>query len=181
LFGDANFSGRLPITWGNSVEELPIFRSPSSKTTPMGYYVGYKYYDHESIAPLLPFGFGLSYTTFSYSNLQVPCETVTTKGVINVQVDITNTGSVAGDEVAMLFVSFPDTQARRPVKELKGFYRVSLEPGMGKRVTIPVRVKDLDYFDMASNQWVTEAGTVNIMVGPNAALLPLTGSVQVVK
>jgi len=180
LFGDANFGGRLPVTWLNSLQELPIFHEPSNQTK-MDYFLGYRYFDQHQLTPLRPFGFGLSYTTFEYSNLQVPCTTVSKQGVINVQVDIKNTGAVKGDEVAMLFVSFPETKAaRRSVKELKGFYRVSLDAGQAKRVTIPVRVKDLDYFDMTANRWIIESGTVKIMVGPNAATLPLTDTVQVV-
>jgi len=180
LFGDENFSGRLPISWANNLDELAEFHNPSNKTT-MDYFLGYRWYDHKNLTPLLPFGFGLSYTKFDYLGLQVPCSSVKKNGVIDVKVDIKNSGTVAGEEVAMVFVSFPQLNgARRSVKELKGFQRVSLQPGEAKRVTIPVRVKDLDYYDMTQNKWVIETGTHTIKVGPNAGTLPLMDTVQVV-
>jgi len=171
LMGNASFSGKLPITWPKRWEDEPVFNAGT--TTTMDYYIGYRYFEHGNIAPLYPFGHGLSYTTFQYSNLQVPCSDVTKNGVVNVKVDISNTGMVKGDEVAFLFVSYPGTPARRPVKELKGFFRVSLDPGQTKRITIPLRVSDLKYWDAAKNSWVVESGQVQIMVGPSSANLPL--------
>jgi beta-glucosidase len=178
LFGDANFSGKLPITWPKSWNDLPTFNAGT--TTTMDYYLGYRYFDKNNIAPLYPYGYGLSYSgKFAYSNLQVPCSTVTKNGVVNVQVDITNPSNVAGDEIAFLFVSYPQTTARRSLKELKGFYRVSLDPMQTKRITIPLRVSDLKYWDMTLNQWVVESGPVQIKVGPSSAELPLMDTVTV--
>jgi len=114
-----------------------------------GLHLGYRYFDKNSITPIFQYGHGLSYTNFTYSNLQVPCSDVTHGGVINVKVDVANNTAVAGDEIVFLFVSFPNTTARRSVKELKGFYRVSLDGNQAKRVTIPLRVSDLDYFTWA--------------------------------
>ena len=110
---------------------------------------------------------------FLYRYLQVPCSDVTKKGVVNIQADVTNTGKVKGDEVSFLFVSYPNSTARRPVKELKGFHRVSLDPGQTKRITFPVRVADLKYWDSGTNSWQVESGPVAIMVGPSSADLPL--------
>jgi len=177
LFGNASFSGKLPITWPKRWEDEPVFNAGA--TTTMDYYIGYRYFEHANVAPLFPFGHGLSYTTFQYSNLQVPCSDVTKNGVVNVKVDVSNTGMAKGDEVAFLFVSYPGTAARRPAKELKGFYRVSLDPGQTKRVTIPLRVSDLKYWDMAKNSWVVESGQVQIMVGPSSANLPLKDTMTV--
>jgi beta-glucosidase len=177
LFGDANFSGKLPITWPKRWEDEPTFNAGT--TTPMDYYLGYRWFDKHAIEPLFAFGHGLSYTTFEYKHLQVPCSDVTKNGVVYVKVDITNSGSVAGDEVAFLFVSFPSTSARRSVKELKGFHRVSLEPGQTKRITIPLRVSDLRYWDSANNRWQVESGPVQIMVGPSSDSLPLTDTMVV--
>ncbi len=177
LFGQANFGGKMNVAWPRE-SDLPPFKG-SGTTTVMDYYLGYRYFDKNNITPIFPYGQGLSYTTFTYSNLQVPCSDVTHGGVINVQVDITNNTAVAGDEIAFLFVSFPSTTARRSVKELKGFFRVSLDGNQAKRITIPVRVSDLDYFDMTSNKWVIENGPVKIMVGPNAGNLPLQDTVTV--
>jgi beta-glucosidase len=92
---------------------------------------------------------------------------------VNVQVDITNTGAVKGDEIAFLFVSYPGSRVRRPVKELRGFRRVTLDPGQTRRVTFPIRVADLAYWDTAGNDWKVASGPVEIAVGSSAANLPL--------
>ena len=177
LFGTANFSGKLPITWPKRWQDLPTFNGGT--TTRMDYFLGYKYFDKNRIEPLYPFGHGLSYTTFEYKNLHVPCSDVTKDGVVYVTVDITNTGTAAGDEVAFLFVSYPDTAARRPAKELRGFHRTSLEPGQTKRITFPLRVSDLKYWDSAGNRWKVESGAVKISVGSSAANLPLSETMTV--
>jgi beta-glucosidase len=177
LFGDVNFSGKLPLTWPKRWEDEPVFSSGA--TTAMDYYLGYRHFDNKSIAPLYPFGHGLSYTKFEHKNLGVPCSDVTKNGVVNVTVDVTNSGTVAGDEVVFLFVSYPGATARRPAKELKGFHRVSLEAGLTKRVTIPLRVADLKYWDTAGNRWQVASGPVEVKVGPSAANLPLTDTFTV--
>jgi beta-glucosidase len=171
LFGDAAFSGTLPITWPRRWEDEPPFSSGT--TTAMDYYLGYRHFDVKAIEPLFPFGHGLSYTSFEYKNLSVPCSTASKDAVVQVALEVSNTGAKAGDEIVFLFVSYPATRARRPLKELKGFYRVSLEPGQTKRVTIPLRVSDLKYWDMAANRWNIESGPVKVMVGSSAARLPL--------
>ena len=176
LFGQANFSGKLPISWPKALSDLPRFSgsdsAPSSLTTPMGYYLGYRWFDTQGKIPQYAFGTGLSYTTFDYSNLQVPCSTVTKGGVVNVTIDIKNSGTVAGDEIAFLFVSWPNsnvTTRKAPnYKELKGFKRVSLTAGQTKRITIPIRVSDLNYWDTGSNSWQIETGTVKVMVGTSS-------------
>jgi beta-glucosidase len=177
LFGQANFGGKMNVAWPKE-SDLPAFKSTSTTTT-MDYYLGYRYLDKNNLTPIFPYGQGLSYTTFTYSNLQVPCSDVTKNGVINVQVDITNNTPAAGDEVVFLFVSFPQTTARRSVKELKSFYRVALDGMQTKRITLPVRVADLKYWDMPSSQWIVETGPVKIMVGPNAGNLMLQDTVMV--
>ena len=177
LFGEANFSGKLPFAWPNSWEELPAFNEGA--TTKMDYYLGYRWYDKQAKTPLLPFGHGLSYTTFAYSNLSVPCSDVTAGGVMDISVDVTNTGTVAGEEVAMLFVSYPNTAVRRSVKELKAFNKVALMPGETKKVNLQVRMHDLRYWDMTSSSWKVEPGDITIMVGPNALTLPLMDTVKV--
>jgi beta-glucosidase len=178
LFGNANFSGKLPVTWPNSWNDEPAFTGANGQTT-MGYYVGYKYFDQMGTAPLYPFGYGLSYTTFTYANLEVPCSTVTTGSVVNVQADVTNTGTVDGDEVSFLFVSYPNTAQRRPKKELKGFHRATIKAGETVRITIPLRVEDLKYWDTTSHSWKWENGPVEIMVGGSSAQLPLTDTMTV--
>jgi beta-glucosidase len=174
LFGKANFSGKLPISWPKA-SDLPTFDSGS--TTQMDYYVGYRYYDNKGITPVFSFGYGMSYTKFDYSNLVVPCSDATKNSVVNVSVDVTNSGTVAGDEVVLLFVSYPSTTKKRPVKELKGFARVSLDAGAKSTVTIPVRVSDLKFYDTSG--WAVESGTVKVMVGPSSANLPLSDTFTV--
>ena len=184
LFGKANFSGKLPITWPASQNDEPPFNTGPAKSgaTTMDYYLGYRYFDHNHITPLFAFGHGLSYTTFAYSNLGVPCSTVGKSGVIDVTAEITNTGTAPGSEVAFLFVSYPQTQARRSVKELKGFIRTPvIAPGQTVQVTIPLRVADLKYWDTTSDPagWVVETGPVNVMVGGSSDSLSLSDSVTV--
>lgn len=182
-----NFGGKLPFTWSKLSDYEP-FNQPVSVNGQTGnqfdYYVGYRAFDHKNITPLFPFGFGLSYTTFAYSNLQLGCSDMSQGAVLPVVVNVANTGTVAGDEIVMVFVAFPNTTARRPPKELKGFVRVSLAAGEAKQVTIPVRLSDLDYFqaDSASattGHWVVESGPVTIMVGGSSTNLPLMGTVNV--
>jgi len=177
LFGKANFSGKLPISWPAQLSDLPTFNPGTA--TPMDYYVGYRYYDNSGKTPLFAFGYGLSYTQFAYSNLVVPCSTSTQSAVANVSVDVTNTGAVAGDEVVFLFVSYPGTTKKRPAKELKGFARVTLAAGAKQTVQIPVRVADLKYWDSTSSKWAIEASTVKVMVGPSSDNLPLSDTFTV--
>jgi beta-glucosidase len=186
LFGAVSFSGKLPFTWA-ALDQYPPFAGSAGdgNTTVMDYYLGYRYFDTQGKTATFPFGYGLSYSTFEYSNLFVPCSTVGKNGVVNVTVDIKNTGAVAADEIAFAFASFPGSQAaKRAVmgyKELKGFKRVSLMPGEAKRVTIPIRVSDLWYWDTASNSAKVEAGMVSVKVGggSSADKLMLGGSFTV--
>ena len=163
-----NFGGKLPITWGHEQQYGDPFNS-SGGTTTFDYYIGYRYFDHNGLTPVYPFGAGLSYTTFELSKPQVGCSSMTQGAVLPVVVNVKNSGTVAGDDTVMVFVSFPNTTARRAPKELKGFARVSLAAGEAKQVTIPVRLSDLDYFKADSStattgSWVVESGPVNIMV-----------------
>ena len=182
LWGNANFSAKLPFTWGKSLADYSTFNG--NGTTTFDYWVGYRYFDHFNVTPLYPFGRGLSYTQFEYRQLQLGCSDMSQGAVMPVVVNVANTGTVAGDEVVLVFVSFPDTKARRPPKELKGFARVHLEAGQEKQVTIKVRLSDLDYFQMDSptvttGKWVVESGNVNVMVGGSSDNLPLSATVKV--
>jgi beta-glucosidase len=188
LFGKSNNWGKLPLSWAASEADLPEFANASG-TTRMDYAIGYRWYDQNPTKQLLRtaatarpmgFGYGLSYSTFSYSNLQVPCSTVAQDGVVNVTVDVTNTSARPGDEIVFLFVSYGHTDSpRRPLKELKAYKRVSLagrnpaDPdaadGHAKRITLPLRVKDLKYWDMTANKWAIESGDVRVIVAPSAA------------
>jgi beta-glucosidase len=180
LFGDANFSAKLPVSWFRD-QDLPAFKD-SGATTAMGYYLGYRLIDQNNLTPVYPFGHGLSYSTYTYANLQLGCPTAEKEGVIPVTVEVTNTSAVPGEEVVFVFARFPNTTARRSLKELKGFSKVALAANETKSVTIPIRVRDLKYWQGDANgQWVVESGPVELMVGKSAAEADLTlrGTVNV--
>jgi beta-glucosidase len=182
LFGRANFSGKLPFTWAKTADQYDTWNG--NGTTVFDYHVGYSWFDFKNLAPLYPFGHGLSYTTYEYKNLQLGCSEMAKGAVLPVVVNVKNTGNVAGDEIVMAWVSFPNTTARRPAKELKGFTRVHLAASEEKQVTIPIRLSDLDYFQAdpapaRTGKWVVETGTIQIKVGSSSTNLPLTGTVNV--
>jgi beta-glucosidase len=180
LFGEANFSAKLPVSW-LAESDLPAFKD-SGTTTAMDYYLGYRYVDKNGLTPVFPFGHGLSYSSFSFSNLQLGCPRAEKDAVIPVTVDVRNDSATPGDEVIFVFVSFPSTTGRRSVKELKAFRKVSLAANASQSFTIPIRVKDLKYWQGDANgQWVVESGPIDILVGKSAsdADLTLRGSVEV--
>lgn len=182
LFGKTNFSGRLPITWPMSLDQFPTFSLGHTVPNPMEFNVGYRYFDEFGKVPRYAFGYGMSYTTFAYEALDVGCGEVSANGLIEAKVTVRNTGTVAGDEIVQLYTSYPGSAergVRRPIKELRGFARVSLQPGEAKTVTIPVRVRDLKYFDMTLNDWAIEEGTVEIRVGGSSDKLFGPQTVQV--
>ena len=118
---------------------------------------------------VFPFGHGLSYTTFAYSDFSVPCAQASEGGVIDVTASITNTGNVSGAEVAFLFVAGPQGSAEpRPVKALESFARVSLEAGATEQVHLPVRVRDLEHWSTAAGTWVLDPGEYTVLVGSSA-------------
>jgi beta-glucosidase len=115
----------------------------------------------------------LSYTTFAYDNLEVPCSSVSKGAVVELKVDVINEGTRAAEEVAFLFVAYPDTQARRSIKELKGFRRVALEPGQAKQIGFSLPVASLRYWNVDRANWEVEAGRVRVLVGGSAQDLSL--------
>lgn len=165
LFGKANFSGRLPVTWPTSLGQFPTFTRGDTVANPMEFNVGYRWFDENNSLPRFAFGHGLSYTSFAYEALDVGCGDVSANGLIKAQVTVRNTGDRPGAEVIQLYTSYPQTKVRRPKKELRGFARVELAPGEAKRVTIPLRVRDLKYWDSTLNDWAIEEGPVEIRVG----------------
>jgi len=178
LFGDENFTGRLVQTWPVKWEDEPEFGNHQDETK-FEYYHGYRHFDHKGIEPLFPFGFGLSYTTFAYSNLVLPCQAITPAGRLVVTVDVENTGAVDGVAVPQLYVGYPETGAKRPQKELKGFAGVALKAGEKVTVEIPVNIRDLAYFDAKKHAWVVEKVRHELHVGADAGDLPLSGEVTV--
>jgi beta-glucosidase len=126
----------------------------------------YMYFKGE---PLYPFGYGLSYTTFQYSNLKLSAARLSKTGSLTVSVNIKNTGARKGDEVVELYVSHLNSKVERAKKELKGFQRISLDPNQTKTVTLPVKAEDLAYWDEKQNKWVVEEDQVKFMVGASSA------------
>jgi beta-glucosidase len=183
LFGDFSPSGKLPISIERRWEDNAVHNSyyPKPGDTKVEYkegvFVGYRHYDKSGIKPLFPFGYGLSYTTFDYKNLIV--SVVSNSGVPQVQVDfdITNTGSHMGAEVAQVYVGDGHAPVPTPVKELKGFAKVDLSPGETKHAEVTLDRRAFSYYNVKSHQWTVPPGSFDIYVARSAAQIELTGKV----
>jgi beta-glucosidase len=173
LFGDVNPSGKLCQSFPRLETDLPAFDNANTGDVPYDYYHGYRWLDKHATAPRYPFGYGLSYTTFSYSSLDVANPTLGTGDTLTVSVDVTNTGPVAGTEVVQLYVGYPNTALTtgwgRPVKELKAFARVGpIAPGATRTATLSVKASDLGYWDAAAKAWTVEKNVHQLYVGPSS-------------
>lgn len=173
LFGETNPSGRLIQSVPVNETDLPPFDNTNLGDVVYDYYHGYRWFDAKEIAPQYPFGFGLSFTTFGYDNLQLVTPTVAKDGTMTVKVDVTNTGPIAGTEVVQLYVGYGNTAVndawKRAKKELKGFARVeNLQPNETRTIQIDVPVSELAYWDVDNQQWVIEAMAHEVYVGPSA-------------
>lgn len=167
LFGEVNFSGKLPFTVAADATQYPVF-GDSGEVAEYPYLHGYRKFDGEGLTPRYHFGSGISYTTFAYSNLGLPCSNgVTPGGMLIAEVDVENTGAVAGSEIVQLYVGYPNTAVRRSVKELKAFQRVELQPGEKRRVQLTVPARDFAYYD-PDNGWSMEFVEHQVLVGPSA-------------
>jgi len=171
LFGEINPSGKMAETFPVKLEDTPSYINYPGEGKEVcygeGLYVGYRYYDAKKIHTQFPFGFGLSYTTFEYSNLQVP-ETFTDINGLTVLVDVTNTGAIPGKEIVQVYVHDHEASLKRPVKELKGFAKVSLEAGETKTVSIELNFRSFAYYHPDYKSWVTEDGDFDILVGASS-------------
>jgi beta-glucosidase len=141
-----------------------------------GLMVGYRYWTTTGKHPLFPFGFGLSYTTFNLSKLQAPAKAAS-GSTVAVSFDVTNTGSVAGAEVAQLYVSDPSAKAKRPERELKGFEKVRLAPGETKHVTLNLDARAFSYWDATAHKWTIDPGKFVVLVGDSSENTPLHADV----
>lgn len=164
LFGDANPCGKLTFTIPKNEKDLPFF-SNTVDTITYGYYHGYTFFEKLNLPVEYPFGYGLSYTTFQYKNLQVLTPIVDSIGIIRISADITNTGNKQGAEVAQLYIGFDGSTVERPVKLLKGFQRVLIEPGQTKTIKFEVPVSELAYYDVAEHTFKVEKMKYKIYVG----------------
>jgi beta-glucosidase len=167
LFGDVNPSGKMPLTTPKDETQLPFF-DEFADTIEYGPYHGYTLADKKGYEPAYPFGYGLSYTTYAYKNLKVASPRVAPDGRVEVTVDVTNTGSRAGEEVVELYVGFEGSKVERPVKLLRAFAKVALAPGETKTVPLGVAVKDLAWYDAERKVWQVEAMTYRLLVGPSS-------------
>ena len=186
LYGKVNPSGKLPVTIDKSIEDNASYASYpdpaayrgdsalTSMTYSEGLYLGYRAYDKNNTKPLYPFGFGLSYTTFGYSDLKLSSNVLTPGATINAKFTLTNTGDKAGYEVAQLYVQPVNSAVDRPEKELKGFTKVYLKPGESKTVSIPLDSRSLAYYVESSDSWNVDAGKFKIRVGSDSADLSLS-------
>ena len=175
LFGEINPSGKLPLSVPRSVGQVPIYynHKPSGmKSNIYGDYV------KEKIGPLYPFGFGLSYTTFAYSNLRINQAGAGVDETVQVMLAVKNTGARAGDEIVQLYVRDQFASSPRPVKELKGFARLDLAPGQEKEVTFHLPVNQLAFINKELDL-VLEPGTINVMVGSSSEDIRLAGSFEI--
>jgi len=167
LFGEQNFSGKLPFTVAKSPDDYPPFQNTSGGDAMVDYYHGYRKMEKDAKTPRFWFGFGMSYTKYTYGDVKVLCSTgIGADGALNVEIPITNAGMMAGDEIVQLYIGYPMTQQRRPTKELKAFTRVTLAPGEMKNVQFSVPARDMAYW--GANGWTVEKGMHNVLIGPSA-------------
>jgi beta-glucosidase len=173
LFGAYNPAGRLVQTWPRSLDQLPPM---------MDYDIRHgRTYMYFKDKPLYPFGYGLSYTTFSYSNLRTSAGSIKRNGSIRVSVDVTNTGSRAGDEVVQLYVKHLNSSVQRPGQELKAFSRIPLKPGESRAVTLELKGEQFAYWDVSRHRFVVERGSAQIMIGSTSADIKLKKLIKIVK
>jgi beta-glucosidase len=176
LFGETNPGGKLPITLPRATGQIPIFynhRPSGSRSVIYGDYVDC------SLTPLFAFGHGLSYTKFEFDNLRIDQDSVKVGGEVEISVDIENVGEREGDEVAQLYIRSMQTSITRPVKELKGFKRISLKPGEKKTVTFTLFVNQLGFYDENMN-FVVKPGAIEVMIGAASDDIRQSGEFEIV-
>lgn len=174
LFGGVNPSGKLPITFPRQLEDSPAHATNSFPGGPdvvsyeEGILVGYRWFDTKEVEPFYPFGYGLSYTSFDYANTATNKESYDKNDVIEVMVDVTNMGDIAGKEIIQVYSSLSRSTVQRAAKELKGFEKVNLIGGETKKVTVKIPVSELAYYDVKTKDWVVEPGKYDLLVGASS-------------
>ncbi len=176
IFGDVNPSGKLPVTFPKKLEDSPAHAigeyNDNNCEYKEGLLVGYRYYDTKNVEPLFPFGHGLSYTEFKYSNLKID------PAALTVSVDIANSGKVKGREVAQLYIRDVESSVPRPIKELKGFEKVELAPGETKSVVFKLDQRSFSFYDAQAKRWVAEPGQFEILVGSSSKDIRVQGILE---
>lgn len=187
LFGEVSPSGKLPVTYPKELEDHPVHKSERLFPGDLeklkiyyedGIYVGYRYFDKENVEPMFPFGFGLSYTTFELSNLQVSNPKIEKSGKFTVKVDVKNTGSKVGAEVVQVYVADNEASVERPPKELQGFDKVFLEPGETKTASIELDQSAFEFYSDKEHKFIAETGSFTIFVGTSSRDLPLQSKID---
>jgi beta-glucosidase len=188
LLGKTSPAGRLPYTWPQRLEDMPVHApgheerleaTDGATTYSEGIFMGYRWFDKQGIQPLFPFGFGLTYTKFTYSDLKA---SPNKDGGLTVSLVVKNTGARASDEVPQVYLGAPDHQpvgVQFAVRSLAAFDRIHLEPGQSQIVTLKVRERSLQYWSAASAQWVTAVGARTLYAGPSSRDLPLQTRITV--
>ncbi|QIZ07551.1 glycosyl hydrolase [Priestia megaterium] len=183
LFGDANPSGKLAESFPKQLSDNPSFLNFPGEGDKVEYkegiFVGYRYYDTKKVEPLFPFGFGLSYTTFEYSNLSISQKEIQDTEAVSVSVTVKNTGNRAGKEIVQLYVKDVKSSVNRPEKELKGFEKVELQPGEEKTVTFLLNKRAFAYYNVEMKDWHVETGEFEILVGESSQEIVLKDSIVV--
>ncbi|MEK3923985.1 MULTISPECIES: beta-glucosidase family protein [Paenibacillus] len=172
LYGEVNPSGKLAETFPAKLSHNPSYLNFPGEGDHVDYregiFVGYRYYDKKELEPLFPFGYGLSYTTFEYADLKVDRTELTDQDEVNVQVRVTNTGDRAGKEIIQLYVSDVESTVIRPVRELKAFAKLALEPGESKVVSFTLNKRSFAYYNVNMKDWHVETGEFDIQVGSSS-------------
>jgi beta-glucosidase len=185
LFGLANPSGKTPVTFPKRLEEATAFGNYPGEGLHVAYaegiYVGYRGFEKHGVEPLFPFGHGLSYTRFEYSDLKVSPAAASAGQSVQVRFAVRNAGPLAGAEIVQLYVTDPHASIDRPPKELKGFSRVLLAPGQSQIVTLVLDPAAMSFFDPARDTWVAEPGAFGVLVGASSADIRLRGSFDLLK
>lgn len=182
LFAEFSPSGKLPVSFERRWEDSAAFNSYYPKPGEdrveykEGVFLGYRHFDHSPVKPMFPFGYGLSYTSFAYSNLDISPATGDLTAPVTVSFDLRNTGAVAGAEVAQLYVGDAHASVPRPVKELKGFAKVNLQPGETKRVNLSLDRRAFSFYDVGKKNWSAEPGPFAISVGDSSEDIRLHGT-----
>jgi beta-glucosidase len=182
LFGEYSPSGKLPASFERQWEDNPTFKTYYTKPGELqvdyseGVFVGYRHYDRATVKPLFPFGYGLSYTTFAYSNLKVSPGAGNLNQPVTVTFDLKNTGKREAAEVAQVYVGDTHASVPRPVKELKGFARVQLKPGESRRVSVTLDRRAFSFYDVKKKDWSAESGQFGILVGSSSQKIELQGA-----
>ena len=172
IFGDETPSGKTPITFPKNVGQIPLYYAAKNTGRPLHegrWFEKFRsnYLDVDN-APLYPFGYGLSYTTFEYSPITISATEVAQGASLTAEVTVTNTGKVAGKEVVQMYLQDVVGSTTRPLRELKGFEKISLEPGESKTVTFEIDAQDLSYFDADKHEWVAEPGKFKALIGSSS-------------